>query len=357
MTADTVGGVWRYAIDLASWLAARGATVVLCTMGAPMTAAQKAEARAVAGLEVHESAWRLEWMDDPWDDVEQAGRWLAYIAKKTRPDVVHLNGYAHARIAWHAPVVVVAHSCVETWWRAVHRERAPAAFDRYRAEVRAALRAADAVVTPTHAMHRALAAAHGPVAARVIPNGVRTVLYAPSAKAQIVFSAGRLWDKAKNLAALETIASRVPWPVVVAGERTRPGEREGLASRRICALGPLGQAEIARWLARASIYALPAYYEPFGLSVLEAGLSGCALVLGDVPSLRENWEGAAVFVDPREHDALARAIERLADDAPGRARLAAAARARGASFTRDRMGAAYLSLYRELTPAREGVHA
>ncbi len=33
---------------------------------------------------------------------------------------------------------------------------------------------------------------------------------------------------------------------------------------------------------------LPARYEPFGLSVLEAALSGCALVLGDIPSLRES---------------------------------------------------------------------
>ena len=35
---------------------------------------------------------------------------------------------------------------------------------------------------------------------------------------------------------------------------------------------------------------LPARYEPFGLSILEAALSGCALVLGDLPSLRELWD-------------------------------------------------------------------
>ena len=33
-------------------------------------------------------------------------------------------------------------------------------------------------------------------------------------------------------------------------------------------------------LSAASVYVLPAKYEPFGLSVLEAALSGCALVLG-----------------------------------------------------------------------------
>jgi hypothetical protein len=43
---------------------------------------------------------------------------------------------------------------------------------------------------------------------------------------------------------------------------------------------------------------LPARYEPFGLSVLEAALSGCALVPGDIASLRGNWDGVAEFVCP-----------------------------------------------------------
>ena len=50
----------------------------------------------------------------------------------------------------------------------------------------------------------------------------------------------------------------------------------------------LSGEDIRPWFARAGIYALPAVYEPFGLSVLEAALSGCALVLGDIPSLARN---------------------------------------------------------------------
>jgi glycosyltransferase involved in cell wall biosynthesis len=357
MTADTVGGVWRYAIDLASSLSARGTTVALCTMGAPLSASQKGEADAVRGLSVHESTWRLEWMDDPWDDVARAGKWLLEVARRTRPDVVHLNGYAHAALPWRAPALVVAHSCVASWWRAVHGEAAPPQFDRYRAEVRRGLDAATVVVAPTRAMLHALADAHGPSPGHVIPNGVKTALYAPTAKTQIVFAAGRLWDAAKNISALTAIANELPWPVVVAGPRERPGDRRTApGAQSVSSLGALDQTEIARWLSRAAIYALPAYYEPFGLSVLEAALSACALVLGDIPSLHENWDGAALFVDGRDRGALARAIARLTEDAPLRARLASAARARGMSFTRERMGAAYQALYRELAPARE-VHA
>ena len=57
------------------------------------------------------------------------------------------------------------------------------------------------------------------------------------------------------------------------------------------------------WLRRATIFALPARYEPFGLSALEAGLAGCALVLGDIP-MREVWHDAAMFVPPEQPAAL-----------------------------------------------------
>jgi glycosyltransferase involved in cell wall biosynthesis len=105
-------------------------------------------------------------------------------------------------------------------------------------------------------------------------------------------------------------------------------------------------------MARAAIYAFPARYEPFGLSVLEAGLSGCALVLGDIPSLREVWQDAATFVPPEDREALLEAIERLAHDDLLRARMSAAARARAVEFAADRMARRYVDLYRELVSRR-----
>jgi glycosyltransferase involved in cell wall biosynthesis len=116
-------------------------------------------------------------------------------------------------------------------------------------------------------------------------------------------------------------------------------------------------------MARAPIFALPALYEPFGLSILEAGLSGCALVLGDIPSLRETWADAAVYVDPRNPKALTRAIRKLIDDPRRREALGARARSRALFYSHDRMGTAYLSLYRDLmrksasTPPSAGIGA
>ena len=60
-----------------------------------------------------------------------------------------------------------------------------------------------------------------PQRARVIANGRSPARWAPAEKEPFVLSAGRLWDEAKNVAALERIAPRVPWPIHVAGEANR----------------------------------------------------------------------------------------------------------------------------------------
>jgi glycosyltransferase involved in cell wall biosynthesis len=122
-------------------------------------------------------------------------------------------------------------------------------------------------------------------------------------------------------------------------------------------LGRLAPRELAEWMGRAAIYALPARYEPFGLSVLEAALAGCVLVLGDIPSLREVWGDAAVFVPPDDVDALVAALELLRREPGRRARFAACARVRALEYLPARMAARYLSAYVSLARARRAAGA
>ena len=105
---------------------------------------------------------------------------------------------------------------------------------------------------------------------------------------------------------------------------------------------------LAKWLGGASIFVHPARYEPFGLSALEAALSGCALVLGDIPSLRELWEGAATFVTVECEDSLEKAILDLTRDATLREKLARHARMRTLELTIGRTVSEYISAYRLL---------
>ena len=348
MTADTVGGVWTYALDLARALLPHGAEFALATMGRLPSSAQTAEASALPNLTLFPSAFALEWMPDPWDDVARAGDWLLGLQADFRPDIVHLNGYAHGALVWDVPTLMVAHSCVLSWWQAVHGTSAPSDWQRYRAEVQRGLQAADLVAAPTQAMLNALAPHYGPLPRTcVLPNGREASAFQPAPKQPVIFCAGRLWDDAKNVRALAEIAPCLPWLVCVAGEAAPPG---GQASEfpGVQLLGCLPPPEIALQFARAAIYALPARYEPFGLSALEAGLSGCALVLGDIPSLREVWAGAALYAAPDDPQALREALMRLISDAPLRREMSARALAQARTYTLERMADGYLGAYRGL---------
>jgi glycosyltransferase involved in cell wall biosynthesis len=357
MTADAVGGIWDYALELAGGLSRRGIQVTLAVMGREPTPAQREKACAIQRLDLHYGDFRLEWMADPEDDLRKAGDWLMDLAERTAPDVIHLNGYTHAALPWKRPVLVVAHSCVLSWWEAVHRAPTPADWNAYASRVAAGLAAADRVVAPTQAMLDALETHYGPVNhGLAIWNGLdASAWHAPSGRRRpgdrrSIVSVGRIWDEAKNIRALGSVAPSLDWPVTVAGSWQRPdGTGEPPANLR-CP-GVLASDALARLYRDSAIFALPARYEPFGLSILEAALSGCALVLGDLPSLRELWTGAAVFVPPDDHDALTRELKRLIAQPAHLANLALTARHRARNYGTERMVARYLNVYADLLDA------
>jgi glycosyltransferase involved in cell wall biosynthesis len=346
MTADPIGGVWTHALELARALEVHGIEIALASMGAHLAPDQYQEVLARKNVRLFESAFRLEWMADPWEDVDRAGDWLLKIAERFEPDLVHLNGYSHASLPWDTPVLIGAHSCVLSWWRAVKNQEAPASYDEYRARVSAGLAAADLVVAPTVAMRDALALHYdGHGSCIVIRNGRDPRCFVINEKAPVVFSCGRIWDEAKNLRVVDQIAPHIPWPIAVAGDCQHPGGSI-VALPNVRCLGKLKPHDVQRQLSSAAIFVLPARYEPFGLSALEAGLSGCALVLGDIPSLRETWHGAAIFVPPDDPIALANALNGLIENRPRREHFGQRARVRGLDFSPHRMATEYIAAYR-----------
>lgn len=356
MSTDTVGGVWSYALELARGLAAHGVEVQLATLGSALSEDQKRAAAAIPQLQVHQRECPLEWMQEPWEALDAAGEWLLELERELEPDVVHLNHYCHGPLPWAAPVLMVAHSCVYSWHHWVQQRLPGAEWARYRQAVTEGLRSADLVVAPSGAMLADAERFYGPFRqARVIANGRRPEDFPPAAKAARIVCAGRLWDEAKNSLALAAVAPQLSWPVEIIGNAAHPDG--GQARHHNVALpGVLGQAELARRLGQASIYAHPARYEPFGLAPLEAALAGCALVLGDIPSLREIWGDTAVFVEPDDQGALAAAIQQLIDQPELRADYAQRARARAQHFSTERMAWAYLHSYRRLlqpAPSRQ----
>jgi glycogen(starch) synthase len=348
MTADPLGGVWTYALELAQALQSYDVELVLAAMGAPLQDQQRMAVQQIENVTLCESAWKLEWMEEPWDDVAAAGAWLLELEAMTQPDVVHLNGYAHGALPWQSPTLVVGHSCVFSWFAAVKGSAPPAVWDQYRLEVTRGLHAADLVTAPTEAMLTALRTHYGAfTAAPAIYNSRRLTCFPPLTKTPYILTAGRVWDEAKNIAALAHVAAQLSWPVFVAGEERDPQGRT-VRLHNVQRLGQLAPAELAMWLGGAAIFVLPARYEPFGLTVLEAGLAGCALVLGDIPSLREVWDGVAVFVPPGQPGALGEVLRHLIRDSQWRERMAQRARTRALRYTPARMAHAYMTLYTQL---------
>lgn len=349
MTADTVGGVWNYAIELVGALAPFGTQVVLATMGAPLSEDQRRQADELNNLTVHESTYKLEWMENPWEDVREAGQWLLKLKDEVQPDLVHLNGLVHGALEWGVPVVVVVHSCVRSWWRAVKGGEAPKEWDTYKEMVTRGLQAADMVIAPTQAMMNQAESLYGPFRARtVIYNGRGQDSFRFGKKEPFVFSMGRVWDEAKNISMLAHIASDLDWPVYIAGDDRHPATGQSVDLENVHFLGQLSEKEVADWLSRASIYALPARYEPFGLTMLEAAMSGCALVVGKTESQAEIWGNAARYVDPNSADELRDTINLLIKDEFVRNIMGCRAVKRSHGYTADPMGQDYDHVYRQL---------
>lgn len=355
MTTDTVGGVWTYAIELVRALQDWPCEVALATMGSPLSVVQRAEANALPNLTVYESTYRLEWMADPWADVVAAGRWLLALEQAWSPDLIHLNNYVHGALPWRKPLLMVGHSCVLSWWEAVKGEAAPAEWQHYARSVRAGLRNADQVIAPSAAMLQTLRHHYGPFRADgVIYNSRCVGLFQSETKEPLILTVGRLWDEAKNLPLLAAAAPHLQWPIYSAGAAIEPQRNsnaapgEETAPKGIEPLGELTPSQVATWMGRAAIYALPALYEPFGLSVLEAALSKCALVLGDIPSLRELWGDAARWVTPTDTQELIDTIEALIAAPAERATLGEQAYAQAQRYKSATMGAAYWQIYRQV---------
>ncbi len=346
LTTDAVGGVRTYAAGLAAGLARRGVAVTLAVLGpVPDPDALRLDE---PGVTVVETGLPLDWLAEDAAAIGRAGQALAALARETRADLVHLNSPALlAGTPFPCPVVVACHSCLKTWWDAVRGTPLPPDFAWRTELVRRAYAEADALIAPTEAFARVTADAYGLARAPdCVRNGAaRPAEGPPVGAAPHVFAAGRLWDEGKGMAVLDAAARDVPLPILAAGPTEGPnGARTALPSLRT--LGPLDAAAMAAQLAARPIVCAPSLYEPFGLTVLEAAAAGCPLVLSDIPTFRELWDGAALFSPPGDAPALAAALADLATDPVRRAGFAEAARTRSARYGIDETVDGTLAVYR-----------
>ena len=169
----------------------------------------------------------------------------------------------------------------------------------------------------------------------VVHTGVENVDDPESARRSALLMAQRLEsEKRTDLGIRAFAASRLSdsgWSLEIAGDGAERPRLEALAGQLGVEVRFLGfRSDVPALMANAGMLLAPCTVEGLGLTVIEAMASALPVVAADAGGHTEILEGldARALYAPEDPDAAARSLRSLADDAPGRAALGAAARAR-----------------------------
>lgn len=344
MHTDSLGDNYEFAIDLAKGLIGNGYEVVLAVTGITLTDLQKAE---LEQFEHYFAEFKPEWMENPWGDVKQTGKWLLKLSEKVKPDVVHLNSYALGSLQWKVPVLIVFHSCMLSWWKALFDKPVPIRWTKYRQMVEQGLKNADLVTFQTHSMFNEANRLYGPFKKYlIIPNGKSSYAYHSDVKEKYIFSSGHLWDDSKNMDMLLKAATGIFYPIYIEGDN-RHAKTDDLPANVFCT-GPLTPSQRADWLSNAFICLLPSKYEPFGYILLEAAFSKCALIGNNISTLREIWNDAILYFQTT--DELIETTNRMMQNTELLFLYGQKAYERALeNYTTEKMTRHYMEVYRQLS--------
>jgi glycosyltransferase involved in cell wall biosynthesis len=236
-------------------------------------------------------------------------------ANRARLDVFHAPHYVVPFT--NVPVVVTIHDLIH-----LHQpQKNPIAKIYARVMLRRAVHKARCVLTVSNAVKEQLERELGARAVRVTPNGVDAVSR-PRGNGDYFLYVGN--DKPhKNVDTLVAAAQRANARLVlVGGAFERHGGR-----------GFVSDHELSQLYANALALVMPSDEEGFGLPAAEAMAHGTPVITSHAPALVEITGDAALHVDARDADALARAMQRIANDEQLRAQLGENGVRRAREFT------------------------
>jgi glycosyltransferase involved in cell wall biosynthesis len=293
---------------------------------------------------------------------------LAATLLRTQAQLLHINTSLNAKAYWRdLAYLVVSKLCGTRVLYQVHGGRLDE-FARgsggFAAFVRASLRLADAVVVLSRAQHDVFRARLPGHPVEVVPNGIDCAPYTRCQRAAAdadtplrLIYIGRL-APAKGL--LETIEALriarsrgVAVRLVLAGSgpeepRLRQYVRDAGLARGVAFVGPAYGSHKAELLAQADSLVLASYSEGLPYALLEAMAAGVVPIVtpvGAIPDVVSEGEHG-LFVAPRDAEALAAAVSRLAQDRTSLARMSAACRARiAAGYSLERVARDFSELY------------
>lgn len=346
VTVSEWGGAQAHVLALARGLRSRYDVTVGCAPGGPLVPRLRAE-----GIRTVEIPGLVR-PPRPLVDLATLVR-LARWMRRERFTIVHchstkagLLGRLAARIAGVPGILFTAHGWPYIgWWRPI-LQSAYTVSERWAARISTAL-----ICVSEHDRQKALRMRVAvPERVVVIHNGIAPALWGQDPRPVappgpcVVVSVGRLTEQ-KDPVTLLRAWKQVPGPhrlLLAGGGPLRPLleamiRQEDLTGR----VGLLGERDdVPRVLAGADLFALSSRWEGLPFAVIEAMMSGLAVVatgVGGVPELIVDGE-TGFLVPPQDPDALAGALARLLSDPVLRRRLGDAGRRRALErFTEARM--------------------
>ena len=117
---------------------------------------------------------------------------------------------------------------------------------------------------------------------------------------------------------------------------------------RVKILGFVSDQELVVFYNLAVVYCQPSLYEGFGLQILEAMACGCPVLTSNVSSIPEVAGEAAVLVDPRSINQIAREMERLTLDQDLRCKIIKLGLAQVEKFSWDKTAQETIRVYEKI---------
>lgn len=109
--------------------------------------------------------------------------------------------------------------------------------------------------------------------------------------------------KNKNLEWVYRVAAGNPGlTFAIAGKRAISNAAEYGDQANVKQLGYVADEDVKALMSRCKAFLFPSTYEGFGIPPLEALACGAAIVVSDIPVLRETYGDAAIYVDPHRYD-------------------------------------------------------
>ncbi len=218
----------------------------------------------------------------------------------------------------------------------------------------------DEIVAVSNAVKNALQSWVRKLKVSVVENGVEVSRFVPgtprlreafglSDDDVVILCIGRFREEKNQSILIEALQNLPPvYQLVLVGEGPEKAALQDLCHRnamtgRVHFFGLL--RDVVPIMQASDIYVLPSRFEGFGLSALEAYLTGLPVVYSDVPGLRDLLSGAGFPVDPLDAESVSDGIRRAADSLPEASPRAEIDYLLRQKYSIDRVEAQYREVY------------